>query len=93
MAKGRNVLRLTREVRQKLLDQNEGFTTSTSYSAKNSSVDRHYEIRGGRLYVRAKGKTSWAASRYEDPEVVADEDQTHRFLRDNLWSLNTDGLD
>ncbi|MEU4290875.1 hypothetical protein AB0E63_21835 [Kribbella sp. NPDC026596] len=84
-------MRLTRDVRQKLLDQNEGYTTSTSYSGKNSSEDRYYEIRGGQLHVRAKGKTSWADSRYEQ-EFVADEDQTHRFLKDNLYALNTDGL-
>mgnify|MGYP003127934978 CR=1 FL=1 len=85
-------MRLTREVRQKLLELNEGYTTSTSYSSKNSSEDRYYEIRGGELHVRAKGKTSWADSRYDD-EFVADEAQTHRFLRDNLYALNTDGID
>lgn len=85
-------MRLTSDIRQKLLNQNEGFTTSTSYSGRNSSEDRHYEIRGGELHVRATGKTSWADSRYVE-EFVADEDQTHRFLRDNLYALNTDGLD
>lgn len=85
-------MRLTRDLRQKLLDQNEGYTTSTAYSGKNSSEVRYYEIRGGQLHIRAKGTTSWADSRYEN-EFVADEDQTRRFLRDNFYALNTDGLD
>jgi hypothetical protein len=85
-------MRLTREVRQRLLDQNEGFTDSISYRAKNFSENRYYEIRGGQLYVRATGKTSWADSRH-DVEFVADDEQTHRFLRDHLHALNTDGLD
>lgn len=84
-------MRLTSDVRQKLLNQNEGFRTSTSYSGKNSSEDTHYEIRGGQLHVRVRGKTSWADSRY-DNEYVADNDQTHRFLYNNLEALNTDGL-
>lgn len=85
-------MRLTSEVRRKLLDQNEGFKTSTSYSGNNISEVRYYEIRGGQLHIRAKGKTSWADSRYDD-ESVADEAQTHRFLRENLFALNTTGLE
>lgn len=85
-------MRLTSGLRRKLLAQNEGFTTSTSYSGRNSREDRHYEIRGGQLHIRASGKTSWADSRYVE-EFVADEAQTHRFLRANLRALNTDGLD
>ena len=56
-------MRLTSDVRQQLLDQNEGFTTSTSYRGNNGSEDRAYEIRGGQLHIRAMGKTSWADSR------------------------------
>jgi hypothetical protein len=58
-------MRLTKDVRQQLLDQNEGFTRRTSYSGKNLSEDRLYEIRDGELHVRAAGKTSWADSRYD----------------------------
>ena len=86
------MVRLTKAVRQQLLEQNEGFRTSTSYSSKNHSEDRTYEIRGGELHIRAVGKTSWADSRYED-ESIADDEQTRRFLRDNLYALNTDGIE
>ncbi|MEV6925524.1 hypothetical protein AB0M46_13640 [Dactylosporangium sp. NPDC051485] len=85
-------MRLTKQVIQQLLDQNEGFKTSTHYSDRNNTNDRQYQIVGGELRIRSTGKTSWADSRY-DEEFVADEDQTRRFLRNNLGALNTDGLD
>ena len=85
-------MRLTSDMRQRILDQNEGFKTSTSYTGKNFSEVRHYEIRGGQLHVRAAGNTSWADSRHDD-DFVADEEQTHRFLKTNLRALNTEGLD
>ena len=85
-------MRLTTNVRQHLLNQNEGYTTSTSYSGKNLTEDRTYEIQGGELHIRATGKTSRADSRYEEVSV-ADDEQTKRFLRSNLGALNTDGVD
>lgn len=84
-------MRLTRDVRQQLLDQNEGFKRMTSNLQRNSSEDRTYEIRSGELHIRAQGKTSWADSRY-DQEYVADDEQTRRFLRDYMNALNTEGL-
>ena len=85
-------MRLTRTVRQKILDQNEGFTTRTSNSQKNSSEDRIYTISGGQLHIRAIGNTSWSDSRY-DKEWIADDEETHRFLYNNLGVLNTDGIE
>ncbi len=87
-------MRLTKQVIQQLLNQNEGFKRTKSFftSKKNSSYDNYYEIVNGDLHVRSVGKkTSWADSRY-DTGTVADEDRTRRFLRDNLHLLNTDGL-
>lgn len=84
-------MRLTKQVIQQLLNQNEGFKRTTSFTSKNSSYDNYYEIVNGELHVRSVGKTSWADSRY-DTGTVADDDRTRRFLRDNLHSLNTDGL-
>ncbi len=87
-------MRLTKDVRQKLLDQNEGFSTETWFEGNNSSEARHHEIRNGELHVRARGKGAWGAAneRYEN-EWVADDDQTHRFLKKHLSELDTDGLD
>lgn len=85
-------MRLTRDVRQQLLDQNEEFTTETSYSGNNFREHRTYEIRGGELHIHAEGKTSWADSRF-DEKSVADDEQTRRCLRENLYALNTDGLE
>ncbi|MGY0059074.1 hypothetical protein ACWY4P_21380 [Streptomyces sp. LZ34] len=85
-------MRLTQKVRQQLLDQNEGFETTTHYGDKNFREDRKYTISNGELHIRSKGKTSWADSRF-DEECVANEDQTRRFLRKYLGALNTDGLE
>ncbi|MBX9470364.1 hypothetical protein [Microcella sp.] len=85
-------MRLTKDVRRQLLEQNDGFSTKTSYEGKNSSEDRTYTIKDGALHVQASGKTSWADSRYKN-EFVADEEQTHRYLRNNLYKLNKDDVD
>ncbi len=85
-------MRLTRDVRQQILNQNEGFKTTTSYSGKNFSEDRTYEVKDGEVHIRATGKTSWADSRHDEPSI-ADDEQTKRFLRNNLDALNTDGID
>lgn len=85
-------MRLTKSVMEQILQQNEGFERSTSYSARNFSESRRYTITGGSLHVRSTGKTSWADSRYEE-EFVADDDQTRRFLREHLYELNTTGIE
>ena len=84
--------RLTKLNRQKILEQNEGFTANTSYDSRNSSYDRQYTVKGGKLHIQESGKTSWADSRY-NKEWVATDEETHRFLYDNQWRMNTDGLD
>jgi hypothetical protein len=85
-------MRPTKKVRQQLLEQNEGFTRDTSYTGKNFREQRRYRIRNGELHYHSTGKTSWAASRF-NKERVADDGQTHRFLRNDLSDLNTDGLE
>ena len=84
-------MRLTKDVVQKLLDLNEGFSRTKSYSGRNFKCDYHYLIKGGKLLVREIGKTSWADSRFDDA-VVADIDRTRRFLRDHLHLLKTGNL-
>lgn len=85
-------MRLTSAVRQKILNQNEGFNTRTSYDSRNSQYERIYTITGGRLHIREIGKTSWADSRY-DKEWYADSEEIHRFLYNNLGILNLDGIE
>lgn len=84
-------LRLNEDVRRALLVKNEGFTDSTSYSSKNFSEDRRYEITGGELHVHSNSNTSWAASR-NSSDYVADAKTAHRFLSKNLHRLDTDGV-
>lgn len=85
-------MRLTKKARQQLLAQNEGFETETYRSGKNFRESRQYKISNGELHFRSRGKTSWAASRF-DEEHVADEAATHRFLYNNLRELDTDGVE
>ena len=93
------MVRLTKENRKKLLEQNEGFTQRTFNDQRNFEETRIYKIKDGLLHIREIGKTSWADSRYEDEwiasdkERVADDEETHRFLYKWLRKLNKDGLD
>lgn len=85
-------MRLTPRRQKEILEQNEGYTSSTHSSGKNYVEDRTYTINDGGLTIRAKGKTSWADSRYDDT-YEADHDQTLRFLRENIDYLNTEGIE
>ena len=84
--------RLTKAVRQKLLDNNEGFSTRTYYEGRNSREERIYTISGGQLHIRAIGKTSWADSRYEN-EWVASDEEVHRFLYAHQGEMDTDNVE
>lgn len=84
--------RLTKDVRQRILYQNEGFSTRTYYEGKNSKEERIYTVSGGQLHIRAIGKTSWADSRYND-EWVASDEEAHRFLYEHQWEMNLDGIE
>lgn len=84
--------RLTKSVRQQLLNQNDGFSRRTYYEGRNSREERIYTVSGGQLHIRAIGKTSWADSRYDD-EWIASEEETHRFLYEYQDYMNTDGID
>ena len=84
--------RLTKAVRQKLLDQNEGFTKRTYFESRNSKSEYIYRISGGKLYKRAVGKGPWADSRY-DKSWPANDEETHRFLYKYQHEMNTDGIE
>lgn len=83
------MIRLTKKVRQQLLDQNDGFTERTSYDSRNHSWTRVYKIESGKLNIRELGKTSWADSRY-DKTWEADDNEVHSFLYKFLDELNYD---
>lgn len=85
-------MRLTKEVRKKLLEQNEGFQRTTNFQGNNSYNTNIYTITNGQLIVQSKGDTSWSDSDYNET-YVCDDAQTHRFLRRNLSGLKKDGID
>lgn len=75
-------MRFTKNNRQQILNNNEGFQISTYNSQKNFTENRLYTITGGILKVRTTGKTSWADSRYDQTYTYdADDEVTKRFLR------------
>ncbi|SPU37291.1 Uncharacterised protein [Lysinibacillus capsici] len=86
------MVRLTSSTRQRILEQNEGFTKKTYYDERNSREERIYTISSGALRIRAVGKTSWADSRYDD-EWIASDEETHRFLYKYKWEMNLDGIE
>ena len=79
-------LRLTKTVRQQLLEENEGFTTSTFYEGSNFREQRDYSIEDGELHIRARGNTSWSDSHF-DNEWVASDEEAHGFLYRHLAKL------
>ncbi len=85
-------MRLTSSARQKILEQNEGFTRKTFSEERNSREERIYTISGGVLHIRSVGKTSWADSRY-DKEWVAGDDEAHRFLYKYKSEMNLEGIE
>jgi len=79
-------------VRQRILEQNEGFSKRTYYEGRNSREERIYTISGGALHIRAVGKASWADSGYDNNWIASDE-ETHRFLYEHQWEMNLDGIE
>jgi hypothetical protein len=86
------MVRLTSSNRQKILEQNEGFTRKSYFEERNSREERIYTISAGVLHIRAIGKTSWADSRY-DKEWIASDDEAHRFLYKYKSEMNLDGIE
>ncbi|MCK1192127.1 hypothetical protein MXZ23_00590 [Streptococcus uberis] len=85
-------MRLTANVRQRILDQNEGYRYLTYYSDRNNSETRIYTVEDGKLFIESKGKTSWADSRYSDKREATN-DETHRYLYNYISTFNTDGIE
>lgn len=83
---------ITKEKRDKLLEQNDGFTDYSNFSSRNFNETRRYEIRDGELRISSKTNTSWADSR-EETEWTADDRETNRFLHKVLDKLDTAGIE
>ena len=85
-------MRLTRSVRQKILEQNDGYEKTTYYSGNNFRETRRYTIKDGNLFIESRGKTSWSDSRFDD-KWQADDEETHRFLYKFLYTFNIEGIE
>lgn len=79
--------RFTKDIINKVLNKNDGFTDRTYHKSRNSEEENIYFISGGKLMKRSIGKTSWSDSRY-DKTSECDVDQTMRFLRERKQKLN-----
>lgn len=85
-------MRLTKNVRQKILDQNEGFQHRTYYRGRNAERERFYTVSGGQLHIREVGDTSWADSDYDNKWIASDE-EVHNFLYEYSWMMNLSGIE
>lgn len=80
------MMRLTKANRELLLKLNEGFKRSTYFKNRNIEETTSYLIKGGKLFITKKGKTSWADSHYNHTHI-ADDEEIHRFLYNFLNQL------
>lgn len=71
------MIRLTKDVVQKLLIENEGFKKTVHDKIYNES--RHYLIQGGKLFIRMTGKQPFSG--HYNTTVEATADQVRNFLR------------
>ena len=74
------MMRLTKDVVQKILDKNEGEVFKTYYESRNLSLEKIYTIHDGKMTVRSVGDTSWADSDFDETEEC-DIVQTRRILK------------
>lgn len=79
--------RFTKDIINKVLNKNEGFTDQTYHKSRNSEEENIYSISGGKLMKRSIGKPSLSDSVY-DKTSECDVDQTRRFLRERKQKLN-----
>ena len=84
--------RLTKSVRQQILNQNDGFRRKTYYEARNSRIETIYTIKNGYLYIRSVGDTSWSDSDFDDERVASDE-EVHRFLYKFQDEMDLSGIE
>lgn len=80
--------RLTKKNIEKILILNEGFTHHTNYKGRNFEQSRVYTIKNGKLLIKECSSTSWSDS-CKTRSFFADEEEIHRFLYNNLLSLDT----
>ncbi len=80
-------MELTTELRRRILQLNEGFTTRTHCEGSNFSEEKIYTIVNGELHVRAVGRNFLKDTRYSK-EVIADDNNTYKFLFDYKGKLN-----
>ena len=85
--------RFTKEIIQKILNQNDGFSGQTSYEGRNYREYNNYTIKDGAMFVDKSGKTSWADSRFSKHNIPVDLDTTRRIIKKFINRLNTKGIE
>lgn len=77
-------IRFTKKIVEEVLKLNDGFKTTTNYSAKNTSISTEYIIKGGKLLWHEIGRTSFGKV---DNSGENDYKSTQRFLREHKNQL------
>ncbi len=81
--------RLTEQVIDNILRENEGYTAHTHYDSRNFSCDYYYTIHDGDLYRRDVGDTSWSDSDF-DVTNICDYATARRFIKNEGLDWNLD---
>lgn len=84
--------RLTKSVRQQILDLNEGLSFQTYFSSPNSSESSTYTVENGTFLVRRHGKGAFGGSQYDETRTASEED-AHAILYDHRDKFDYSGVD
>ena len=76
-------MRLTKRVRQEVLNRNEGYRVEESYIGKNYKQVNTYFVKGGRLLIISKAKVSWSDKKIVSRHLANDE-QEKKFIKKYL---------
>ena len=86
-------MRFTKDIVQKILNQNNGFSGQTSYEGRNYREYNNYKIKDGEMFVDKSGKTSWSDSRFSDHDIPVDLDTKKKKKKKFFNRLNTKGIE
>ena len=83
---------LTKSKVAQVLKQNEGFKRETYVNMKNFKCAYLYFVKGGKLFRRESGRTSWSDSRFHQT-IECSPEQVRRFIHEWKNCLNLKGIE
>ena len=80
------IKRFTKDIVQKILDQNNGVEITKSYGEKHFSCTYIYRVIDGVMHTTQMGKTVWSNSRFNNA-YICDIDTARRVIKNNLYKF------